>query len=214
VAHLAGAATLTGTDARSTGGLPGGAPRRLDKGRSRKVHDVVAVFFSCGTPPTVDARRLTPLKNEVAAACLQAIAAALVVQVSSSDPSPFYAVEPPVPSPLRLACSWTEPSTVHHPPRCTTLSLFGQSSRALPASVEDTIGLCAIVCLPRRHRTSTPPPFVSYDHVDFGYLDMHGLSSIRSAHRSLLQPQHSHCHNTATVGDFSSSTPTFGSCLV
>lgn len=158
MAHLAGAATLTGTDARSTGGLPGGAPRRLDKGRSRKVHDVVAVFFSCGTPPTVDARRLTPLKNEVAAACLQAIAAALVVQVSSSDPSPFYAVEPPVPSPLRLACSWTEPSTVHHPPRCTTLSLFGQSSRALPASVEDTIGLCAIVCLPRRHQTSTPPP--------------------------------------------------------
>jgi hypothetical protein len=46
------------------------------------------------------------------------------------------------------------------------------------------------------------PPFVSYDHVDFGYLDMHGLSSIQSAHRSLLQPQHSHHHNTITVGGF------------
>lgn len=87
----AGRSALTGTDARSAGGLPCGAPRQLDKGRSRKVHDVVAVFFSCGTPPTVDARArtLTPLKNEVAAACLQAIAAPLVVQVSSSDLSPF-----------------------------------------------------------------------------------------------------------------------------
>lgn len=63
VAPLAGATTLTGIDARSTGCLHSGAPRRLDKRRSKKVHDVVVVFFSCGTPPTVDARArtLTPL---------------------------------------------------------------------------------------------------------------------------------------------------------
>jgi hypothetical protein len=89
VAPLAGAATLTGTDSRSAGGLPGEAPRRLDKGRSRKVHDVVDVFFCCVTPSTVDARTLSPPKNEVAANVSPSHISVVVVQVSSSDLLPF-----------------------------------------------------------------------------------------------------------------------------
>jgi hypothetical protein len=57
------------------------------------------------------------------------------------------------------------------------------------------------------------------DQLDFGYLDICGLSSSWSTHRSLLQPQHSHHHDTATAGIStrrllpSASTPV-SSCVV
>jgi hypothetical protein len=44
-----------------------------------------------------------------------------------------------------------------------------------------------------------------HGHLDFGYLSIQGLSSSWSAHRSLLQLQHSH-HDAAIAGGFQPSS--------
>jgi hypothetical protein len=101
-------ATLIGADACAAVGLPGGAPRRPNKRRSKKVLGLLVLFCSAA-PPTVDTRTSTPQR---------------------------------------------------------------------------TWHLHAVAAL----------------HPDFGYLDIQGLSSTWSAHRSLLQLQHSHPHDVAIVG--------------
>jgi hypothetical protein len=63
---------------------PGGAPRRPDKGKSKKVHEADAIFFFCVVLPIVGARTSTPLKNEATVVYLPAAVESLVVQLSSS----------------------------------------------------------------------------------------------------------------------------------
>jgi hypothetical protein len=63
------ATTLTGVDARAALGLPGGAPRRPDKPRSKKVLNLL-VLFCYVSPSTVDARTSTPPKEQPTVACL------------------------------------------------------------------------------------------------------------------------------------------------
>jgi hypothetical protein len=65
-----GTTTLTGADTCAAADLSGGAPRRPNERRSKKVLDLLVFFFCCVAPPIVDARTSTPPKNEVAAACL------------------------------------------------------------------------------------------------------------------------------------------------
>jgi hypothetical protein len=48
--------------------------------------------------------------------------------------------------------------------------------------------------------------FKDHDHLD---LDIKGLSSACGTHQFLLQSQHTHHHDAATMGDVSSSDSTF-----
>jgi hypothetical protein len=61
-------ATMTDADACAAVGLPGGAPRRPDDRRSKKVG--LLVLFCCVALPIVDARTLTPPEEQATAACL------------------------------------------------------------------------------------------------------------------------------------------------
>jgi hypothetical protein len=104
------------------------------------------------------------------------------------------AVEPPVPT-LLPSSSRSEPSIVHHPLGCATLSLACRLE-LFPLRWRTYLGFALSFA---RHDDS-PPSRVSYDHdhLDFGYLGIQGLSSTRSAHRSLLQPQHLDPHDALT----------------
>jgi hypothetical protein len=64
----AGAATMTCADACAATGLPGGAPRRPNNRRSKKVG--LLLLFCCVALPIVDARTSTPLEKQATAACL------------------------------------------------------------------------------------------------------------------------------------------------
>jgi hypothetical protein len=57
----AGATTMTGADACAATGLPGGAPRRPNDRRSKKVG--LLVIFCCVALPIVDTQTSTFLKN-------------------------------------------------------------------------------------------------------------------------------------------------------
>jgi hypothetical protein len=64
----AGADTMTGADACSAVGLPGGAPRHLDDQRSKKVG--LPMLFCSVALHIVDARTSTPPEEQTPVACL------------------------------------------------------------------------------------------------------------------------------------------------
>jgi hypothetical protein len=61
-------ATMTDADACAAVSLPGGAPRRPDDRRSKKVD--LLVLFCCVALPNVDARTSTPPKEQATVVCL------------------------------------------------------------------------------------------------------------------------------------------------
>ena len=65
---VAGAATMTSTDTCDVIGLPGGAPRRTNDRRSKKVG--LLVLFCWSPSLIVDARTLTPPEEQASVACL------------------------------------------------------------------------------------------------------------------------------------------------